>query len=173
MQIYSPYQLDSLLDLPRFWYENEDTFSREQINEIKRISLARVICDTGDSITHVKQDVFSMRSNLVNCNLIPSIRLELWTADDCCGFGREESCRRAYNQNRESNEIRKRRSVESSESEGMRLIELSKMKPIHSFYDQKFETIENAVSYLRNVTDSLNYKVAALGNRNVHFDNKE
>ncbi|XP_021965343.1 peroxidasin homolog isoform X1 [Folsomia candida] len=75
-------QFRRLRDGDRFWYENEEINSKEQIREIKRTTLARVLCDTGDALSHVRKDVFSMISNIVNCKLVQGMNLELWTTED-------------------------------------------------------------------------------------------
>ena len=69
----------------RFWYENPTVFNPEQVQQIKQSSLARVICDSSDEITHVQQDVFHMvnsREDYVSCNNIPKMDLKMWS--DCC-----------------------------------------------------------------------------------------
>jgi len=69
----------------RFWYENPSTFRPEQLTQIKQTTLARVLCDNGDAMSHVKRNVFLMDSGLVNCRLIPSPQLSFWSNTDCCG----------------------------------------------------------------------------------------
>ncbi|KAL3249344.1 hypothetical protein MRX96_056063 [Rhipicephalus microplus] len=50
-------QFAKLRDADRLWYLNEGTFTAEQREELKRSSLARVLCENGDNITHVTRDV--------------------------------------------------------------------------------------------------------------------
>ncbi|ODM97862.1 Peroxidasin [Orchesella cincta] len=91
-------QFRRLRDGDRFWYENPSTFRPEQLTQIKQSTLARVLCDNGDSMSHIKRDVFLMDSGLVNCRLIPSVQLSFWSNTDCCGDGgggsRSGSCSR-------------------------------------------------------------------------------
>lgn len=145
-----------MLVLKRFWYENEAVFTKEQIQEIKRTTLARVLCDTSDSLTHIKQDVFTMNSTIVNCNQIPKLRLELWTADDCCdapGNAAESFCRlkSRLSRHRKSNEVPKRRFLRSTFIND----DPVHMQPLFNFYTEKFDSFENAINYLRNVTGKL------------------
>lgn len=45
----------------RYFYTNENQptpFSRAQIREIERVSLARIFCDNGDDIELMQNDVF-------------------------------------------------------------------------------------------------------------------
>uniref|UniRef100_A0A914ZY52 peroxidase n=2 Tax=Parascaris univalens TaxID=6257 RepID=A0A914ZY52_PARUN len=54
----------------RFWYENFFTpsaFTTEQLNEIRRTSLARILCDNTDSIHKIQQNVFILGDNFGNC----------------------------------------------------------------------------------------------------------
>jgi len=71
----------------RFYYENPSTFRPDQLTQIKQTTLARVLCDNGDSMSHIKRNVFLMDSGLVNCRLIPSLELSFWSNTDCCGGG--------------------------------------------------------------------------------------
>jgi len=42
----------------RFWYENPDQFSLTQLESLRNVSLARVICDTSDSIQSIQPILF-------------------------------------------------------------------------------------------------------------------
>lgn len=69
----------------RFWYENPMVFSPDQLVQIKQSSLARVICDSSDTLTHVQRDVFTMvnsRDEYLSCDDIPKLDLKTWS--DCC-----------------------------------------------------------------------------------------
>lgn len=60
-------------------------FSPDQLVQLKQFSLARVICDSGDDVTHVQRDVFTMvksRDEYLPCRNIPQIDLKMWS--DCC-----------------------------------------------------------------------------------------
>jgi len=37
-------------DGDRFWYESDKHFTQEQIRHIKKITMAKVFCDSGDKI---------------------------------------------------------------------------------------------------------------------------
>lgn len=78
-------QFSRLRDGDRFWYENPMVFNPDQLLQIKQSSLARVICDSSDDITHVQSDVFRMvnsREEYLSCDDIPKMDLKMWS--DCC-----------------------------------------------------------------------------------------
>ncbi|XP_076366536.1 salivary peroxidase/catechol oxidase-like [Tachypleus tridentatus] len=71
----------------RFWYENgglDSSFSEDQLAEIKKTSLARIICDNSDRFYRMQPLAFlqpnSYWNPLVPCNstLIPRLDLSLW-----------------------------------------------------------------------------------------------
>ena len=66
----------------RFWYERNDPyigFTLEQLDSIRNgSSLARIICDNSDNVWQIQMRVFETGQELVNCNQIPSINLNLW-----------------------------------------------------------------------------------------------
>ena len=60
-------------------------FNPDQLLQIKQSSLARVICDSSDGITHVQRDAFRMvnsREEYISCDDIPKMDLKMWS--DCC-----------------------------------------------------------------------------------------
>lgn len=61
--------------------EQPAPFTKRQLTEIRRASLARVICDNTPSIHEVQKDVFRVPSDgnkIVSCNDIKKINLEAW-----------------------------------------------------------------------------------------------
>lgn len=87
-------QMKNLRDGDRFYYENPSIFKPEQLAQIKQTTLGRVLCDNGDNITRVTDDVFllpSLQGGYKQCEDIPMISLRVWTdCNDC-------SQRTAYN----------------------------------------------------------------------------
>ncbi|XP_041357097.1 peroxidasin-like isoform X2 [Gigantopelta aegis] len=103
-------QFKRLRDGDRFWYENPSIFPMEQVAQIRRASLARVICDNSDSIDRVQKNVFMMTKSddeYINCDNIPRVDLRMWT--DCC-----EDCRRSNRPQSFTRRFRGRRSAEFS-----------------------------------------------------------
>ncbi|XP_076249347.1 peroxidase [Calliopsis andreniformis] len=68
----------------RYWFERgdyESAFTLEQLNEIRKSSFARLLCDNGDHITHMQLRAFngvSATNPIVSCNRIPKVDLSLW-----------------------------------------------------------------------------------------------
>lgn len=65
----------------RFWYERFDPvvgFSKAQLTELRKFTLARVICDNSDDIQMVPERVLSSDNTHVPCSSIPSVNLEEW-----------------------------------------------------------------------------------------------
>lgn len=79
-------QFRRLRDGDRFWYENPSVFKPEQLTQIKQSSLARVICDNGDNITEINENVFVLpkhqNPHFTKCHNLPAINLRFWT--ECC-----------------------------------------------------------------------------------------
>ncbi|XP_041668807.1 peroxidasin isoform X3 [Cheilinus undulatus] len=103
-------QFRRLRDGDRFWYENPGVFTPAQLTQLKQASLARVLCDNGDNVTRIQQDVFTVAElphGYGSCEDIPQIDLRMW--QDCC-----EDCRTKGQFNALSYHFRGRRSAEHS-----------------------------------------------------------
>lgn len=60
-------------------------FNPDQLVQLKQFSLSRVLCDSGDTISRVQKDVFSLvnsEEEYLSCSDIPKIDLKMWS--DCC-----------------------------------------------------------------------------------------
>ncbi|XP_053565790.1 peroxidasin homolog [Bombina bombina] len=84
-------QFRRIRDGDRFWYTNPGVFASDQLHQVKQSSLARVICDNGDTILQLQKDVFQMATSpqdMQDCKDIPHIDLRFW--QECCdGCGHE------------------------------------------------------------------------------------
>uniref|UniRef100_T1PGN3 Cell adhesion molecule-related/down-regulated by oncogenes n=1 Tax=Musca domestica TaxID=7370 RepID=T1PGN3_MUSDO len=77
-------QFRRLRDGDRFYYENPSVFLPQQLEQIKQANLARVLCDTGDNIQEVNENVFILakhQGGYKKCEDIPGINLYFW--QDC------------------------------------------------------------------------------------------
>ncbi|XP_047106680.1 uncharacterized protein LOC124775853 [Schistocerca piceifrons] len=53
----------------RYWYENDlppSSFTKEQLNEIRKVSLARVICDNSDGLREIQPEAFLDKDQFLN-----------------------------------------------------------------------------------------------------------
>ncbi|KAF7645831.1 hypothetical protein LDENG_00197590 [Lucifuga dentata] len=106
-------QFKRLRDGDRFWYENPGVFTPAQLTQLKQASLTRALCDNGDNITRIQQDVFSVAElphGYGSCDDVPKIDLRMW--QDCC-----EDCRTKGQFNALSYHFRGRRSADHSYKE--------------------------------------------------------
>ncbi|XP_050718899.1 peroxidase-like [Eriocheir sinensis] len=71
----------------RFWYENEgfpSSFTLEQLDEIRKVKLSRIICDNSDDIKHMQVYAMVLPDNEINprvpCNsgILPRMDLSKW-----------------------------------------------------------------------------------------------
>jgi peroxidase len=60
-------------------------FTPEQLVEIKRTTLAQVLCQSSDNIQRVQEDVFlrvEEEDKYLSCDKIPKFNVRMWS--DCC-----------------------------------------------------------------------------------------
>ncbi|XP_019641123.1 PREDICTED: peroxidasin homolog [Branchiostoma belcheri] len=65
----------------RFWFENQGQFSQRQLAEIRKVTLARVLCDNTDDTTTMQPHVFELPgpgNRRVSCFSIPQPDLNAW-----------------------------------------------------------------------------------------------
>lgn len=78
-------QFRQLRKCDRFWYENEDPvvrFTPAQLAEIRKTTLAKVICENLDIPSDMQRSVLDLPSNFLNprvsCQSLPQIDLSAW-----------------------------------------------------------------------------------------------
>ncbi|XGW08013.1 hypothetical protein V3C99_010828 [Haemonchus contortus] len=72
-------QFKRLRDGDRFYYENPGIFTPNQLAEIRKSSLSRVICDNADHFELISQDAFLLPGpQLTPCTALPEIDLTKW-----------------------------------------------------------------------------------------------
>lgn len=67
----------------RFWYEN-GIFTADQLAEIKRTSLARVLCDNADALSTIQPNPFMVGSRRSCFLSISGINFQPWVEDPLC-----------------------------------------------------------------------------------------
>jgi len=73
-------------DGDRFWFEADNHFTPDQLRQIKKVTLAKVFCDTADNITRVPEDVFLHNPDVhryTSCEDLPMLDLNVFM--DCGG----------------------------------------------------------------------------------------
>jgi len=87
-------QFRNLRKCDRFWYEGGNPlirFTEAQLDEIRKVSLAKVTCDNCDQVTHIQRAMFDVPDPFLNprvpCNALPSINLDLWKERVSCSVG--------------------------------------------------------------------------------------
>ena len=77
----------------RFWFENEPNasshtiktaFTACQLEEIRKTSLAKVICNNSDYIGAIPRQVLSLLTGFISCNELPDLNLEAWKSSFVC-----------------------------------------------------------------------------------------
>ncbi|KAJ8737014.1 hypothetical protein PYW07_000285 [Mythimna separata] len=97
-------QFKRLRDGDRFWYENPSMFKPDQLRQLKETSLARILCDNGDNIDTIGENVFllpEVQDGLISCADLPAMDLRYWADCESCG-GDSEGLERAKRRARRS-----------------------------------------------------------------------
>lgn len=72
----------------RFWFENPSVFTPAQLEQLKRVTLSRILCDNGDNISQITTNVFLLphlqSPKFVSCSNIPKMDFKKWQN---CGAG--------------------------------------------------------------------------------------
>lgn len=63
--------------LLRFFYQNPGIFTSEQLAELEKVTLARLLCDNGENFGNTPTDAFRLGER-VTCNAIPAMNLNAW-----------------------------------------------------------------------------------------------
>ncbi|PAV79596.1 hypothetical protein WR25_00311, partial [Diploscapter pachys] len=74
-------QFKRLRNGDRFYYENPGAFTDAQLEQIKKASLSRIICDNADNFELIQQDAFLLAgSQLTPCSKLAKVDLSPWRA---------------------------------------------------------------------------------------------
>ena len=80
-------QFQEIRKADRFWYERDDpctAFTMEQLTEIRKATLARVICDNTDDVGRIQGKVMRRRTSssgdnpVVDCDSLPFVDLNVF-----------------------------------------------------------------------------------------------
>ncbi|KAG7302968.1 hypothetical protein JYU34_012963 [Plutella xylostella] len=91
-------QFRQLRKCDRFWYENDNNaarFTEQQLSEIRKVTLSKIMCDNFDVASDVQRAAFDLPSNFLNprvpCSSLPKLDLSAWresSAQGCLIAGR-------------------------------------------------------------------------------------
>ncbi|VDK17937.1 unnamed protein product [Anisakis simplex] len=64
----------------RFYYENEEIFTKSQLHELRKTSLSRILCDSGDNIKFVPKHAFQQSDieDVLSCEQIAAPDWRVW-----------------------------------------------------------------------------------------------
>ncbi|XP_069506922.1 peroxidasin homolog [Ambystoma mexicanum] len=148
----------------RYFYTNPGVFTSDQLIQIQRSSLARVLCDNGDDIRQLQPDVFRVASyprGMVNCEAIPAIDLRMW--QDC-----HEDCKTRGHMHALSQQFRARRSpiysYPEETSAGNEKGEARRQDQESTITSSPSENLELVVARMEEAIAMLQEKVHALEN---------
>ncbi len=84
-------QFRNLRKCDRFWYESGNPlirFTESQLAEVRKVTLAKVICDTSDHVKSIQRAIFDIPDPFlnprVNCDALPFVDLDLWKERITC-----------------------------------------------------------------------------------------
>ena len=86
-------QFKRLREGDRFWHENapnrrkntdKTAFTRCQLQEIRKVTLAKIICDNAENIPSIPRRVLQQSKTFVDCNKLPEMNLDVFTPDFRC-----------------------------------------------------------------------------------------
>eukprot|EP00731_Ephydatia_muelleri_P012224 Em0006g1118a len=73
----------NLRDGDRFFYQAPGVFTPQQLTEINKASLSRIICDNSDGITQIQPSSFLGNQSRVSCRNLPAPDLSQWKESVC------------------------------------------------------------------------------------------
>ena len=165
-------QFRRMRDGDRFWMENPTVFQTEQLEQIKKASLARVLCDNADNITRIQRDVFLLPEGdnaFVSCEEIPSIDLRAWST--CC-----EECLEQADENLNSNTISRSRrhaatkylaAANEIDQDGNKKGKVEKIRYIEEVLDdanEEYVRVSRVLHELKNKINEMNHMLVDVKN---------
>ncbi|XP_072949861.1 peroxidase-like [Epargyreus clarus] len=82
-------QLLRIVRSDRHWYERPNrphAFTIEQLAEIRKASMARLLCDVGDTVSHIQPRAFLLAgpgNEMVSCKQIKKLNYRAWKDETC------------------------------------------------------------------------------------------
>ena len=73
-------------DGDRFWYESPYNFRYSQLREIRKVTLAKVICNNAENITSIQPEAFRSDQKRLSCSQLADINLRYWSDSHCRNY---------------------------------------------------------------------------------------
>lgn len=160
-------QFKRLRDGDRFWYENPSTFKPEQLTQIKQSTLGKVLCDNGDNITKITENVFVLPEHqdggYMECKHLPQVNLKVWTdCEECSAHDRQfGTLSRVSNPNlRRRNLRRPKRNTEIYSNTTVRDIEIDSFE--NELNEERIEGIESIIENFQKTLKQMRRKIRKL-----------
>lgn len=144
-------QFSRLRSGDRHWYENPSSFTPEQLSQIKVASLGRVLCDNGDNITKITDNVFHLaktQGGYKDCSELPKVNLSPWLNCNKCSGHADINV-----QSIDPNLTRRRRSIRMISNDTLHQTVLNELSD--NFNDMNDERIEGLEILIENFQKSL------------------
>ncbi|KAH9639751.1 hypothetical protein HF086_014509 [Spodoptera exigua] len=83
-------QLERSIVSDRHWYEREsrpNAFTADQLAQIRKVSLARMLCDIGPGVTEIQPNAYELPTTgneIVSCDEIPNLDYSYWADNTKC-----------------------------------------------------------------------------------------
>ena len=73
----------NLRDGDRFYYQSPGVFTPQQLGQLNKASLSRIICDNSDGVTQIQPSAFLSNQSRVSCSSLPALDLTAWKEPVC------------------------------------------------------------------------------------------
>ncbi len=160
-------QFSRLRSGDRHWYENPSTFTSEQLSQIKVSSLGRVLCDTGDNITKITENVFHLantQGGYKECTELPKVNLSPWLNCNKCS-GHADPNVPTIDPNLPSSGRRRRRSIKMISNDTQEQAELNEFNiDFSEMNDERIEGLEFLIENFQKTLRQMKKKIKKLEN---------
>ena len=75
-----------LRDGDRFWYEHHRIFTHQQLRQLQKTTLSKVICNNADDIQNIQPNAFRSDQTRMACSSLPTLELRYWRDRRCYSY---------------------------------------------------------------------------------------
>lgn len=154
-------QFSRLRSGDRHWYENPSSFNPEQLSQIKLTSLGRVLCDNGDNITKIPENVFHLantQGGYKECMEMPKVNLGPWLNCNKCSGHADPNVRSI-----DPNLPRRRRSIKMISNDTLEQSALNEFNiAFNEMSDERIEGLELLIDNFQKTLKQMKKKIKKL-----------